>query len=129
MMPKRHLDTRNSISRFWETVRCIRTAGLRAGDWIKFPGNSVQSPARNPAVLIHRAVSQNLEILLRVSRWRFGIIERRKKTYAMHRHLCDAVNFLRLRQAGGFQNGWRDVGTVSELAAQTAFLLNAFGPG
>src|SRR6266567_2775513 len=46
----------------------------------------------------------------------------------MHRHLCDPVNFLRLRHTGDFQNGWCDVGTMSELAAQAAFLLDAFWP-
>src|SRR5439155_25228705 len=47
----------------------------------------------------------------------------------MHRHLCDPVHLLWLRQTSGFQNGRRDVGTVSELVAQTAFVLNALGPG
>src|SRR5438093_11532467 len=46
----------------------------------------------------------------------------------MHRHLCDAVELLWLRQAGSFQDGWSDVGAVSELAAQASFVLDAFWP-
>src|SRR5437870_1367961 len=46
----------------------------------------------------------------------------------MHWHLADTVDFLRLRQAGSFQNCRSDVRAVSELAAQTAFVLNAFWP-
>src|SRR5215472_1814551 len=46
----------------------------------------------------------------------------------MHRHLCDAVDFLWLWQACGFQDSWSDVSAVSELAAQSAFVLNALLP-
>src|SRR6266403_188860 len=46
----------------------------------------------------------------------------------MHRHLCNTVDFLWLRQASSFQDGGYDVGTVSELAAQAAFVLDAFWP-
>lgn len=41
----------------------------------------------------------------------------------MHRHLCDAVDFLWLRQAGSLQDRWSDVCAVSELAAQPPLSL------
>src|SRR5207247_1150359 len=96
---------------------------------LQFPRDTVRTPARDPAVFVHRAVSQDLEILLRVPRGSFGIIERGKKTCAVHRHLRDAIDFLRLRHANSFQNGWCNVSTMSELTAQAAFVLNAFWPG
>src|SRR6266404_9174865 len=43
---------------------------------IQLPRNSVGAPACDPAVFVHGAVSQNLEILLSVSRGRICIIER-----------------------------------------------------
>src|SRR5438045_7498364 len=46
----------------------------------------------------------------------------------MHRHLSDAVHFLRLWQTDSFQDSWRNVGAMSELAAHSAFVLDAFRP-
>src|ERR1041384_3464888 len=46
----------------------------------------------------------------------------------MHRHLCDAVDFLWLRQSGSFQDSWCDVRAVSELVTQSAFVLDALWP-
>src|SRR6266702_2506483 len=43
---------------------------------IKLPWNPIRPPACDPAVLVHGAVSQNLEILLSVSRDRICIVER-----------------------------------------------------
>jgi hypothetical protein len=69
---------------------------------IDFPRDAIQPPARDPAVFVYRAISENFEILLRVPRRRFGIVERVEKTHAVHWHLCDAVDFLWLWQTGGF---------------------------
>src|SRR6266498_1427599 len=44
---------------------------------IQLPRNSIRTPARNPAILVHAAISENLEILLRVPRRRIGIVESR----------------------------------------------------
>src|SRR5206468_11567698 len=108
----------------------VPLAGCEAAECfgIDFPWDSIESPAGEPAVLIHRAVSQNLEILLRMSRWRFGVIEREKKTHAVHRHLWHAIDLLWFGQAGRFKNSRCDICTMSELTAHTAFVSNAFWP-
>src|SRR4029077_18396308 len=95
---------------------------------IDLPWDPVQSPAREPAVLVHRAVSQNLEILLRVPGGCLGIIERESETHALHRHLLDAVDLFWLRQAGRFEDGWSNICAMSELTAHTALVRNAFWP-
>src|SRR5207247_9791508 len=67
---------------------------------IDLPWDSVESPACEPAVFVHRAVSENLEILLGVTGGRVGVIEREYKTHAVHWHLGDTVDLLWRRQAG-----------------------------
>ena len=47
----------------------------------------------------------------------------------MHGDLGNAVNVLRLWNARGFKDCRRDVDAMRELAANAAFLLDAFGPG
>src|SRR5204863_8090978 len=95
---------------------------------IDLPWDSVQSPAREPAVFVHRAVSQNLEILLRVPGGCLGIIEREGETHALHWHLLDAIDLFWLRQAGRFEDGRSNIRAMSELTAQTALVRNAFRP-
>src|SRR5262249_48541241 len=77
--------------------------------------DSVQSPGREPAVLVHRAVSQNLEILLVVAGGCFGIIERESETHPVHRHLWQAIDLVWRRQAGGFENSWGNISAMGEL--------------
>src|SRR6185312_16636471 len=84
--------------------------------------------AREPTVLVHRAISQNLEILLRVPGRRLGIIERESETHALHRYLRNTVDLFWLRQTGRFENGWSNISAMSELTAQTALVRNAFWP-
>jgi hypothetical protein len=63
-----------------------------------------------------------------MSRGRIGVIECGEKTYAVHGHLRDAVDFLWLWQTRSFQDCRCDVGAMSELTSETAFVLDAFGP-
>src|SRR5262249_14260551 len=81
-----------------------------------------------PAVLVHRAVSQNLEILLRVSGGCFGIIEGESKTYAVHRHLWDAIDLIWRRQVRRFKDSRCDIGAMSELTAHPSLIRDAFWP-
>src|SRR4029434_6293843 len=95
----------------------------------ELPRNPVGPPAGDPAVLVHRAIAKNLEVLLCMSRRRFGVVEGKYKTHALHGRLRDTIDFLRLRKARDLEDSGCDVNDVRELAADAAFVLDAFGPG
>ena len=73
-----------------------------------------------PAVLVHAAVADGLEVLLGAVFGRAGIGERRGERGAVHRFLFDSVDSLGLRDAGDVEDRGRHVDDVGELGAQPA---------
>ena len=71
-----------------------------------------------PAILVHRAVAGDLEVLLGMSLGGVRVCEGVAEAHAVHRLLLDAVDMRRLRNAGDVQDGRADIDAVRELGAQ-----------
>src|SRR5208283_2801959 len=85
----------------------------------------------NPAVMVNGTVANHFEILRVALRRRIGVgrIEGVTHADAFDRLLLDAVDHVRLLDAGGFENGWNDVDDVVELGANSPHVLDVSGPG
>ena len=82
---------------------------------------------RGPALVVDAAVDEHLEVLGLAVLGRLGVGEARQHALAVQRHLLDAVDEGRVRQAGGVEDGRGDVDHVAELAADLALGLDPGG--
>src|SRR5208337_497379 len=96
----------------------------------QFPGHGQGSRRSNPAVVIDGAVAQHFEILSIAFRRRegVGLVPRIGHAHALDRLLLDAVDRVRSRNPGGFQDRWGNVDYVVELRADAASVLDARRP-
>src|SRR6266576_394872 len=83
----------------------------------------------DPTIVIERPVSEHLEILRLALLLGVRVIETVHHTDTFDGFLLDAVDFSGLWNAGGFQDGWRDVNRVMELCANATLVLDASWPG
>ena len=83
---------------------------------------------RRPSLVVDAAVAEHLEVLRLVPLRRLGVVERVEHADAFDRRLLHAVDDGRMRQAGGLEDGRRDVDHVMELAADLALRLDAVRP-
>ena len=83
---------------------------------------------REPAVVVDGPVAEHLEVLGDVPILRRGIVEAVDHAHPVHRDLRRAVDLPGLGQAGGFEDGRRDIDHVVELGAQLALGLDALRP-
>ena len=83
---------------------------------------------RRPSLVIDAAIAEHLEVLRLVPFRRPGVVERIEHADAFERRLLHAVDHGRMRQAGGLEDGRRDVDDMMELAADLALRLDAFRP-
>ena len=70
---------------------------------------------RGPALVVDAAVDERLEVLGLVTLGGVAVVEGVDHADAVQRHLRDAVDELRVRQAGGLEHGRGDVDHVVEL--------------
>ena len=73
------------------------------------PREPVGSRRRPPAVLVHAAAAEHLEVLRGVPLGGLRVVERVEEAGAVHRLLLDPVDRLRLRDAGRLEDGRADV--------------------
>ena len=80
--------------------------------------------------MVDGAVAEHLEVLRRVPGRRVGVglVPGVGQARAFDRELLDAVDHLRRRDAGGFEDGRHDVDDVVELAADAARVADVAGP-
>ncbi len=95
-----------------------RTAASVCGE--RSQGRRSGREARPPAVLVHAAAAEHLEVLLGVPLGRRRVVEGVQEAGAVHGLLRDAVDRLRLRDAGRLQDRRADVDDVRELRARGA---------
>ena len=81
--------------------------------------------------MIDGAIAEHLEILRRPAGRRIGVrlVPRVRHAHAVHRTLLDAVDRLRLRNAGRFEDRRSDVDDVMELTADAADVIDVARPG
>ena len=91
------------------------------------PGQNLERTGP-PAVVINRAISQYLEILLGMAIRYRRIVEGIDHRRAINRPLRCAVHARRHFQTGGFKDRRRDIDRVVKLAAQTSLVLDPLGP-
>ena len=92
------------------------------------PRQAVGPRGRPPALLVHPARAEHLEVLRRVPLGRLRLVERVEEARPVHRLLVDAVHLLGLGDAGGLEHGRPDVDDVRELRAHLGARLQARRP-
>ena len=102
--------------------------GRRLG--AELPRERRRRRARQPAVVVDGAVAEHLEVLRGVPGRGVGVrlVPRVRHAHAVHGALLDAVDRLRRRDAGRFEDGRHDVDEVVELAADAARVVDVAGP-
>ncbi|MNO70257.1 hypothetical protein D3C76_611320 [compost metagenome] len=82
-----------------------------------------------PAVLVDATVAEQLEHLATAAILGLRVVEAVQHADAIHGLLRHAVEYARRLDAGGFEDGRRDVGDIGELAAQAPLVLDLRRPG
>src|ERR1039457_6386492 len=90
-----------------------------------------QSMARAgpPPILVDAAIADHFKVLQVVMAWRAGIVEGIDKTLAFQGDLLYIVDHVGKLDAGGFIDGRRNIGHMSELRTQSACILDVRRPG
>ena len=96
----------------------------------QFPRERRRGRRRDPAVVVDGAVAEHLEVLRGVPGRGVGVrlVPCVGHAHAVHRALRDAVERIRRRDAGRFEDGRNDVNDMVKLAADAAHVVDVAGP-